>query len=186
MPRSRGSTNCTRRRDDWKTRQAKWSSASRRASRPATGTPWRRCWPTTFRTDDRRRVVNAGVLTGRDVADREYAGDRRGRGREHDVDRHCDPRGAPRPHVVSVLVPRPATRGVQRRDARHRRDRRRRPDRRAASCSTPTTSTPPSPSSTPGTSPAKRLPTRTRGRSSREAYAAIQPARASRRRRRTG
>ena len=35
-----------------------------------------------------------------------------------------------------------------------------------ASCSTLTTSTPPSRSSTPGTSPAKRPPTRTRGRSS--------------------
>ena len=41
--------NCNRRHRGWKTRQAKWSSASRRTSRPATGTPWRRSWPTTFR-----------------------------------------------------------------------------------------------------------------------------------------
>ena len=55
---------------------------------------------------------------------------------------------------------------VRRRGARHRRDRRRRADRRVVISSTSTTSTPPSKSSTPGTSPAKRPPTRTRGRSS--------------------
>ena len=54
-----------------------------------------------------------------------------------------------------------------------RRDRRRRTRSWHASCSTPTTSTPPSRSSTPGTSPAKRPPTRTRGRLLREAYAAF-------------
>ena len=32
----------------WKTRQAEWTSAFRRTSRPATGTRWPRCWPTTF------------------------------------------------------------------------------------------------------------------------------------------
>ena len=36
------------RRRDWKTQQAKWMSASWRTSRPATGTPWRRSWPTTI------------------------------------------------------------------------------------------------------------------------------------------
>ena len=34
---------------------------------------------------------------------REHAGDRRGRGQEHDVDRHCDPRGAARPHSCPFL-----------------------------------------------------------------------------------
>ncbi len=38
----------TRPRRGWKTRQANWTTASRRTSRPATGTPWRRFWPTTF------------------------------------------------------------------------------------------------------------------------------------------
>ena len=46
------------------------------------------------------------------------------------------------------------------------RDRRRRPDGGASWRSTSTTSTPPSRSSMPGTSPAKRRPTRTHGRSS--------------------
>ena len=54
-PRSPGSTSSSRRRGGWKTRQAEWTSASGRSSRPATGTPWRRYWPTTLSTDDRRR-----------------------------------------------------------------------------------------------------------------------------------
>ena len=48
------------------------------------------------------------------------------------------------------------------------------------SCSTPTTSTPPSRNSTPGTSPAKRPPTRARGRSSPRNYAAVNRQRDSR------
>ena len=47
-PRLRGSRNCTRRRGGWKTRQAECTNATRRTSRPTTGKPWRRCWPTTF------------------------------------------------------------------------------------------------------------------------------------------
>ena len=35
------------RRRDWKTRQAKWTNASGRTSRPTTGSLWRRLWPTT-------------------------------------------------------------------------------------------------------------------------------------------
>ena len=38
------------------------------------------------------------------------AGDRRRRLHDDDVDRHCDPRRAPRPHVVRVVGPRPARR----------------------------------------------------------------------------
>ena len=56
----------SRPRRGWKTRQAKWTSASGRASRPATGP---RCGNIGRRhfTDDRRRVVNAGVRHGRDA-----------------------------------------------------------------------------------------------------------------------
>ena len=73
-------------------------------------------------------------------------------------DRHCDPRGAPRPH--SCPIRRTATSGPRHStpSAQHRRDRRRRADRGGASRSTSTTSTPPSRSSMPATSPAKRRP----------------------------
>ena len=37
----------SRRRRGWKTRQAKWTNATGRTSRPATGTPWRKYLPTT-------------------------------------------------------------------------------------------------------------------------------------------
>ena len=47
----------------WKTRQAEWTSAYRRTSRPATGTRWRRCLADDIATDDRRRVVKAGDPT---------------------------------------------------------------------------------------------------------------------------
>ena len=49
------------------------TSASGRTSRPATGTPWQRCFADDIRTDDRRRVVNAGVQHGRDVANGGHA-----------------------------------------------------------------------------------------------------------------
>ena len=84
-------------------------------------------------TDDRRRVVNAGIRHGRDaeIADMRATADCRDH--ERDVDRHCDPRRAPRPQSCPLLGPRPAARGVPHRDARHRRDRRRRADRGASS-----------------------------------------------------
>ena len=41
--------------------------ALRRISRPATGTQWRKCWPPTSVTDDRRRCANAGIRHGRDA-----------------------------------------------------------------------------------------------------------------------
>ncbi len=96
---------------------------------------------------------------------RGHAGNRRRRHHERDVDRHRDPRASALPSVstrVSGRDQRPER--VRHRGPRHRRDRRRRADRGASSYSTSTTSTPPSPSSTPDTSPAKRPPTRTRGR----------------------
>ena len=43
-------------------------------------------------------------------ADRGYASRRRGRGREHDVERHCDPRGAPHTLSCTRLGPRHAAR----------------------------------------------------------------------------
>ena len=139
-----------------------------------------------FCSDDRRRVVNARNPARSGCRDREHAGGRRPWAHERYVDRHCDPRGAPRPHCV------PATRRGDQgpeaflaRCARHRRDRRRRADRRDRHRSTSTTSTPPSRSSTPDTSPAKRPPTRARGRSSLQGYAALNR-RELRRRRRTG
>ena len=55
------------RRRNWKTRQAKCTSAFGRTSRPATGVPLQSCSPTIFSHDDRRRVVNAGIERGRDV-----------------------------------------------------------------------------------------------------------------------
>ena len=64
LPASR---SCARRRGGWKTRQAKRPSATRRTSPPATGMRSRRYWPTTSSTDDRRRVVNAGIRRGRDA-----------------------------------------------------------------------------------------------------------------------
>ena len=120
-----------------------------------------------FSSDDRRRVVNAGVRHGRDaeIANMRAIADLGAH--ECDVDRHCDPRGAPCPRRAPLLGPRSRTRVGPHRGARHRRDQRRRTDRGASSHSTSTTSTPPSRNSTPATSPAKRPPTRTRGRSSR-------------------
>ena len=38
----------TSRSRDWKTRQAKSQNAFTRTSRPATGSAWRKHWPTTF------------------------------------------------------------------------------------------------------------------------------------------
>ena len=120
------------RRGGWKTRQAKRASASWRTSRQATGTPWRRCWPTTFpvtiavgwwaRESDMVEMPKSRTC-GRSPT----------RDHERDVDRHSDPRGAPCPHPCPLLVPRSRARGISQRDARHRRDQRRRADRGAVS-----------------------------------------------------
>ena len=66
-PRWQGSTSSARRRLGWKTRQAKCTSASRRASRPATGTRMTEMLAEDVFDDDRRRVVGAGVRHGRDA-----------------------------------------------------------------------------------------------------------------------
>ena len=67
------STSSAGRRRGWKTRQAECTSASRRTSRPATGTRMAEMLADDISTDDRRRVVNGGVRRGRDAADREHA-----------------------------------------------------------------------------------------------------------------
>ena len=161
-------------------RQAEWTSATGRTSRPATGPPWRRYWPMTSHSDDRRRVVNAGIRRGRDaeIANMQAVA-------ELGVDK-----------MTSTVI---ATRGDRLALSRTASRRGNRADGfrtellsvveinadnrfAAASRSISTTSTPPSPSSTPGTSPAKRPPTRTRGLSSR-GIRRVQPARTPRRRR---
>ena len=146
-------------------------SATWRTSPPATGMRSRRYWPTTSCVDDRRRVVNAGIRHGRDaeIANLRASADV---GITHiDVRRHRSPRGAPHPHAR--LGRRWRVRGIPQRAAGRRRNQLSTTRSRRSSCSSWTTSTPPSPSSMPATSPAKRLPTRTRGRWSRGTYAAL-------------
>ena len=145
-----------------------------------------------LREDTGRRHLRRRSPAGRErrdptwsrCRDRKHAGGRRRRVHVHDVGRHRDPRGAPRPRAS----PRPRCSGPE---AFHHRgaaaSSKSTPTigSRRSSCSTSTTSMPPSPSSMPGTSPAKRPPTRTRGRSSRVLTPRSTGAN-SRRRRRTG
>ena len=98
--------------------------------------------------------------------DRGHAGHRRPRGHERDVDRHCDPRGAPRPQSCPLLGRDQGPEAFHTEVSTSSRSTPTTGSRRA-SCSTSTTSTPPSRNSTPATSPAKQPPTRTRGQSSR-------------------
>ena len=98
---------------------------------PRLGRHWRRCWPTTFRSDDRRRVVNAGVRHGRDAEIAEHAGGRRTRGHEHRRRPSSPPAGSASSSArVDAIGSATAARGVRHRGARHHRDRRRRADRR--------------------------------------------------------
>ena len=141
--------------------------------RRATGTPCARFWPTTFSSDDRRRVMSAGIRHGRDAEIAEHAGGRR-------LGVRTLRSTSSRPAGSRLVLTRTRSAGRDqraeaflRRGARRRRDRRRRPHRDRSSCSTSRTSRPPSRNSTPGTSPAKRPPTRARGRSISGSYAAI-------------
>ena len=124
-----------------------------------------------FMTDDRRRVVNAGVRHGRaaEIANMQAIAEV---GTLNITSTVIATRGERLVLVRDYLSvrdwPESSHNGVsvieinadnQIVGARH--------------CSTSTTSTPPSRNSTPDTSPAKRPPTRTRGRSSRMAYAAL-------------
>ena len=104
--------------------------------------------------------------------DRRHAGDRSSRGQEHRRRPSLRPAGSASPSVVfRSITARPTGRSLRECSASSRStpttgSRRRR-------CSTSTTSTPPSLNSTPDTSPAKRPPTRTHGRSSSRVYAAF-------------
>ena len=81
-------------------------------SRQATGTPWRRSWPTTFpatiavgwwaRESDMVETPRSRTC-GRSPTCRIH---------ERDVDRHRDPRGAPCPHACPLLGPRSRARGI--------------------------------------------------------------------------
>ena len=53
-------------RSTGKRRKSSVRSLSRTTSSPAIGTQWRKCWPTTYYTDDRRHVVVRGI-DGRDA-----------------------------------------------------------------------------------------------------------------------
>ena len=98
--------------------------------RPATGTPSPTYLAEDISTDDRRRVVNAGIRHGRDAEIKDFrsAADL---GFTHaTVRRHCDPRRTPRPHACSrysraTTIPRRSTTML----LQGSRDRRRRPDR---------------------------------------------------------
>ncbi len=171
-------------RHGWKMLQTKCLSATLRTSLPATGTPWPRYWPTTLSTDDRRRVVNAGVRHGRDaeIANMQAFAEV---GTLNITLTVIATRGERLVLVRDLFVCPRLARGLPHRGAQRHGDQRRQPDLGPRHCSTPTTSTPPSRSSTRATSPAKRPPTRTRGRSSSVAYAAFNR-REYPRRRRTG
>ena len=136
-PRSRGSSSSVGRHRGWKTRQAECTSASWRPSRPATGTQWHRLLADDTSTDDRRRVVNAGIRAWSRCQHREHASHRRPRGHEHDIGRSLRPAESASPSVAS------GSDRVPDRRTQHRRDRRRRADRGASSGSTSMTSTPP-------------------------------------------
>ncbi len=100
------------------------------ASTPATGTRLAELMAAGIYRDDRRRVISAGTIRSRRSGNRGCAGGRRHGGSERCVDRHRDPRGAPRPHPQPLLGPRPPARGVQHRGAVRHRARSRRTSRR--------------------------------------------------------
>ena len=90
------------------------TSASWRTSLPATGTHCSRCWP--IDTSSGRSPSGGGRRdpTRSGCRDRRLAGDRRCRGNEHKVERHRDPRRAPRPVSRAVSPGATGGRGVQR------------------------------------------------------------------------
>ena len=150
-----------RRRRGWKTRQAKWTSAFRRTSPPATGTPWPRYCPPSF---SMTIAVGSWARESDMVEDAEIGEHACGVaeiGDQAQYDGHCDTRQRLVLARYAYLAPRPAspTHSASRSSASSRST----PTSgsRRSSCSTPTTSTPPSRSSTPDTSPAKPPPTRT-------------------------
>ena len=81
----------------WKTRQAKWLSASWRTIAARDWDAMAEILADDFSSDDRRRVVGAGVRHGRDAEIANMRAIAESVDRERDVDRHGDPRGAPCP-----------------------------------------------------------------------------------------
>ena len=162
-PRSRGSMNSTGRPLGFKMRQAECGSASRLSCKPTTGPRWPELLTEDIVTDDRRQVIGAGVQRGRDANIANLRASRTVGIDERDVDRHRDPRGAPRPRSGPFLGAGSAPEPFHTEILRVLRGRRRRSDRSSVSFSTSTTSTPPSQNSTPATSQEKRHRTRVCG-----------------------
>ena len=137
--------------------------ASLRTSPRATGTPMAAILADDFYSDDRRRVTGAGIRRGRD-AEIENMRAVAELGDEHHVEviaTRGDRLVLTRTHFSSVTSSKAFLAEVLGLVETDPTSVSRRP-----SCSTSRTSKPPSPNSTPGTSPAKRPPTRTHGRSS--------------------
>ena len=103
-PRSRGSTSSVDRRRAGKRGKPKWRALLDVYFAARDWAAMAECWPTTLFIDDRRRVVNGGVRHGRDAEIADMRAARRPRCHGRDVDRHCDPRRAPRPFVRASRV----------------------------------------------------------------------------------
>ena len=106
------STNCSRRRHDWKTRQAMWLNDFRHTSRPATGTAMAE-----MLAEDmcHRRSSSGGECRGPARSrrrNREHAGHRRPRCHEHERRPSLRPAGSASPSVVFAC--RAATSGPRR------------------------------------------------------------------------
>ena len=98
--------------------------------------------------------------------DRQRASASQPRRHARHADRHCGPRRAPRPQPCPLLGSQSRARRIRCRDADRLRNRTQTAGSQRPSRSTSTMSTPPSRNSMLGTLPAKRPPTRRRGRSS--------------------
>ena len=130
-PRSRDSRNSAGRHRGWKTRQAERMSGCRRASRPATGTPWPKILADELFHRRSPAGGGRGIRQGRDAVIAEFSALAEIGVKRMTVDGHCDPRAAPRPQSFARLGPRPTSRCVPHEMPQHRRDRRRRADRGA-------------------------------------------------------
>ena len=166
-PRSPALTNYSRRRRDWKTRQAKCSERFQAYFATRDWDAIADMLTADLYSDDRRPVVGGGIRPGRDAIDRKTCG------------RSPTSRSRIRHQIVIAtrggrlaLARTPSSRGHGEPDPFHvdfLSSSRSTPTigSQRSSRSTPTTSTLPSRNSTPATSPAKLPPTRTRGRPSR-------------------
>ena len=132
-----------------------------------------------FSSEDRRRVVNAGIRHGRDAAMRRCRANA-DLGVTHVTSTVIATRGE-RLVLMRARYSSTTSSGPRHSTSRCSTSSRSTPTSGSwrSSRSTSTTSTPPSRSSTPATSPAKRPPTRTRGRHRRGGLRRAQPARTS-------